>query len=160
MFSTLRHHLTSAASALFLLAAVAVPATAQESISEEHIAAARETVLAANAIRAFDNVLPLMADRTRTLFIQSNPANTSEIDAVVNEVADIVEDVRQLHQRENDARRQYDTRVPQRQPLVGAGLRADARGGAPAACTAGCRSSHAAHGGAQVPAVRPSAPAG
>eukprot|EP00873_Tetraselmis_striata_P021485 jgi/Tetstr1/441749/TSEL_029970.t1 len=87
MFSTLRHHLTSAASALFLLAAVAVPATAQESISDEHIAAARETVLAANAIRAFDNVLPLMADRTRTLFIQSNPANTSEIDAVVNEVA-------------------------------------------------------------------------
>ena len=45
MFSTLRHHLTSAASALFLLAAVAVPATAQESISEEHIAAARETGL-------------------------------------------------------------------------------------------------------------------
>jgi len=87
MYLTLRHSLMSAVCAGLLLVGAPAATLAQEEISEEHLAAARDTVRAANAIRAFDDILPLMADRTRTLFIQSNPANTQQIDAVVNEVA-------------------------------------------------------------------------
>lgn len=85
MIRIARKTLLVAASALFMSAAL--PLQAQETIAEDHLAAARETVFASNAIRAFDNVLPLMAERTRTLFIQRDPANTAMIDEIVNEVA-------------------------------------------------------------------------
>ncbi|GGE93841.1 DUF2059 domain-containing protein [Stappia taiwanensis] len=85
MIRIARKTLLVAASALFMGAAL--PLQAQETIPEDHLAAARETVFASNAIRAFDNVLPLMAERTRTLFIQRDPANTAMIDEIVNEVA-------------------------------------------------------------------------
>lgn len=87
MFRNSRKTAMIAASALTLVLSLGQPLTAQESFTDEHIAAARDTVSSANAIRAFDDVLPLMADRTRTLFIQNNPANTAMIDEVVNETA-------------------------------------------------------------------------
>ncbi|MAA98336.1 MAG: hypothetical protein CMN87_12625 [Stappia sp.] len=75
------------AAVMVFSAAATLPLAAQENFTDEHIAAAREAVSASNAIRPFDDVLPLMADRTRTLFIQNDPANTGMIDEVVNEVA-------------------------------------------------------------------------
>ena len=87
MIKPFRHSLMSVACAGFLLVSAAAPSFAQDAISDTHLEAARDAVLSANAIRAFDDVLPLMADRTRTLFIQSNPAYTQLIDVIVNEVA-------------------------------------------------------------------------
>lgn len=64
----------------------ATPATAQD-FTKEHIAAARAAIESSNSIRAYDEILPVIADKTRTLFIRSNPALTKEIDEVTNAVA-------------------------------------------------------------------------
>lgn len=67
---------------------VASPVMAQDkTFSESHIAAARKAVKATKSIESFDNILPDVAERTRTLFIRSNPAMSAEIDAAVNETA-------------------------------------------------------------------------
>lgn len=87
MKRTLKTSVARLVAALAIGAAALLPAGAQESFSEEHIGAAREAVAAANAIRPFDDVLPLIADQTRTLFIRNDPANTALIDVVVGEVA-------------------------------------------------------------------------
>ncbi|GGB42516.1 hypothetical protein GCM10011316_13020 [Roseibium aquae] len=76
-------HLLGAA----MLMASAGAAVAQEELSESHIEAARAVVQEAQALDTFDNILPLMAEQTRTLFIQSDPARTQEIEMVTNEVA-------------------------------------------------------------------------
>lgn len=87
MFDFCRKSATATATAAAMLLSLAQATHAQESFSEEHIAAARSAVQAAQAIRAFDDVLPLMAERTRSLFIQNDPANTGMIDEVVTDVA-------------------------------------------------------------------------
>ncbi|MHC5653300.1 DUF2059 domain-containing protein [Stappia sp.] len=87
MYPTFRKTLTGIVGAVLISAAAILPAAAQESFSDEHIAAAREAVGASNAIRPFDDVLPIIAERTRTLFIRNDPANTVVIDEVVNAVA-------------------------------------------------------------------------
>ncbi|WP_186395270.1 MULTISPECIES: DUF2059 domain-containing protein [unclassified Stappia] len=87
MFDFCRKSATAAATAAAMLLSLAQATHAQESFSEEHITAARNAVQAAQAIRAFDDVLPLMAERTRSLFIQNDPANTGMIDEVVTDVA-------------------------------------------------------------------------
>lgn len=87
MFLFCRKSAMAAATAAAMVLSFAQAATAQETFSDEQIAAAREAVQSAQAIRAFDDVLPLMAERTRGLFIQNDPANTAMIDEVVTEVA-------------------------------------------------------------------------
>ncbi|MDD7908975.1 MULTISPECIES: DUF2059 domain-containing protein [Pseudovibrio] len=77
--------LAGAALAVVLLSA---PSIAQEeTFSAAHLDAARDAVIATRSIEGFDNILPDVAERTRTLFIRSNPAMSAEIDTVVNEVA-------------------------------------------------------------------------
>lgn len=76
------------ASALIAGAVIAGPALAQEqTFSESHLQAAKEAVQATKSIENFDNILPDVAERTRTLFIRSNPAQSAEIDTFVNESA-------------------------------------------------------------------------
>ncbi|MBA5779359.1 DUF2059 domain-containing protein [Stappia sp. F7233] len=58
-----------------------------EPVSETHLQAAKEAVLAAKVLTPYDNFLPLIAEQTRTLFVRSNPSAGAEIDEVVNEVA-------------------------------------------------------------------------
>ncbi len=67
---------------------ISSPVIAQDnSISESHIEAAKAAVRATKSIENFDNILPDVAERTRTLFIRSNPAMSAEIDIAVNEAA-------------------------------------------------------------------------
>lgn len=74
-------------SGVVLAGCIAVaPARAQE-IAESHMTAAKAAIDGANAFRAFDEILPVIADKTRTLFIRTNPALTKEIDEVTNAVA-------------------------------------------------------------------------
>lgn len=60
---------------------------AQDEFSESHMAAAKEVVLSTKGLENFDNILPILAEQTRTLFIQSDPARTQEIDEVTTEIA-------------------------------------------------------------------------
>lgn len=59
----------------------------EENFTAEHLAAARKAIDGGNAFRSFDDILPVIADKTRTLFIRTNPALTAEIDEVTNTVA-------------------------------------------------------------------------
>ncbi|MBO6756989.1 MAG: DUF2059 domain-containing protein [Roseibium sp.] len=68
-------------------ASVGLPVQAQEELSESHIEAAREVVVVTKGLQAFDDILPLMAEQTRTLFIQSDPARTQEVIEVSTDVA-------------------------------------------------------------------------
>lgn len=62
-------------------------ASAQEEFSESHLEAARQVVVATKALESFDNILPVLAEQTRTLFIQSDPSRTQEISDVTTNVA-------------------------------------------------------------------------
>ncbi|WP_319774171.1 DUF2059 domain-containing protein [Breoghania sp.] len=59
----------------------------EETFTKEHLAAARAAIEGGNAFRSFDDILPVIADKTRTLFIRTNPSATAVIDEVTNEVA-------------------------------------------------------------------------
>ncbi|WP_417668086.1 DUF2059 domain-containing protein [Roseibium sp.] len=72
--------------ALFL--AGLAPLKAQEqTFSDSHLDAARQVVAATKALSSFDDILPLLAEQTRTLFIQSDPSRTQEVVDVSTEVA-------------------------------------------------------------------------
>lgn len=79
--------LKSCLAAVACLALLTVAAPAQEEVSKEHLEAAKKAVLAAKVLDTYDNMLPLIADQTRTLFVRSNPSAAAEIDEVVNEIA-------------------------------------------------------------------------
>lgn len=64
-----------------------LPAAAQDDFSESHIEAAREVVTVTKALDTFDDILPLLAEQTRTLFIQSDPSRTQEVIEVSTDVA-------------------------------------------------------------------------
>ncbi|WP_417684171.1 DUF2059 domain-containing protein [Roseibium sp.] len=71
-----------------LFVAGLAPVQAQEKeFSESHIDAARQVVTATKALSSFDDILPLLAEQTRTLFIQSDPSRTQEVVDVSTEVA-------------------------------------------------------------------------
>ncbi|MXN67120.1 DUF2059 domain-containing protein [Stappia sp. GBMRC 2046] len=59
----------------------------QEKVAPEHLEAAKNAVQAAKVLDTYDNMLPLIADQTRTLFVRSNPSAAAEIDEVVNTIA-------------------------------------------------------------------------
>ncbi|WP_153769475.1 DUF2059 domain-containing protein [Labrenzia sp. CE80] len=72
--------------ALFVAGFLPLSAQAQE-FSESHIEAARQVVKETKALGSFDDILPLLAEQTRTLFIQSDPSRTQEVVDVSTEVA-------------------------------------------------------------------------
>jgi hypothetical protein len=73
-----------------LVAATLLPVTVNaqdEQVSEAQLEAARNVVVANKALNAFDEILPLMAEQTRTIFIQADPFRSDEVSAVTNDVA-------------------------------------------------------------------------
>ncbi|WP_428648337.1 DUF2059 domain-containing protein [Roseibium sp.] len=62
-------------------------AFAQDAISESHLAAARKVAAATRVLEPFDDILPLLAEQTRTAFIQSDPTRAEEIIDVTQNVA-------------------------------------------------------------------------
>jgi len=53
----------------------------------EHLAAARAAIAASNTTSAFDNILPNVAQQTKTLFIRTNPTLIQQLEQTVTEVA-------------------------------------------------------------------------
>lgn len=76
-----------AAAVLITVSLSSVSAMAQDKISESHIDAARKLVNATRALDAFDDILPMLAEQTQTIFIQADPFRSDEIVAVTAEVA-------------------------------------------------------------------------
>ena len=68
------------------------PAAAQEpaqeeSFTPEHLNKAEQVIELTKSAEGFDNILPIIADQTMTLFIRTNPALTREIEEVTTEAA-------------------------------------------------------------------------
>jgi hypothetical protein len=63
-----------------------LPASAEE-ITPSHLAAALETVASAKAARGFDNVLPLLSEKTQDQLIRLRPDLYKQISDVVAQVA-------------------------------------------------------------------------
>ncbi|WP_310622145.1 DUF2059 domain-containing protein [Flexibacterium corallicola] len=78
---------TSVAAAMLAGAVMVSPVTAQETIAPSHLQAAKTAIKATKSTDGFDNILPDIAERTRTLFIRNNPSLGVEIDTVVTDVA-------------------------------------------------------------------------
>jgi hypothetical protein len=66
---------------------VASGAAAQEAVSESHLAAAKQVAVVTKVLEPFDDILPILAEQTRTAFIQSEPTRAEEISEVVQNVA-------------------------------------------------------------------------
>jgi len=66
---------------------VTSPALSQESFTNEHLASAAAAIKATRSAEGFDEILPVVADDTKTLLMQSNPEFAREIDVMVTEVA-------------------------------------------------------------------------
>ncbi len=62
------------------------PVAAQE-YSKEHLDAARAAVLTSGGLASFDEILPVMAEQAKALFIRSSPALTEVINATADEIA-------------------------------------------------------------------------
>lgn len=57
-----------------------------QAISDSHLTAAREAVMASKASRSFDNVLPLLSEQTQNRLIRIRPDLHAEINEVVEEI--------------------------------------------------------------------------
>lgn len=80
--------------ALALGAAAAMPvltprgaAAQEETFTAEHLKLAREAVLVTKSEGAFNDILPVIADQTKAVFIRSNPALAAQIEEVTTAVA-------------------------------------------------------------------------
>lgn len=62
-------------------------AFAQDTISESHLAAAKRVAVSTKVLEPFDDILPLLAEQTRTAFIQSDPTRAEEIIEITQDVA-------------------------------------------------------------------------
>ncbi|MEP3275234.1 MAG: DUF2059 domain-containing protein [Stappiaceae bacterium] len=60
--------------------------TAQE-YSKEHLDAARAAVITSGGLASFDDILPVMSEQAKALFIRSSPALTEVINATADEIA-------------------------------------------------------------------------
>lgn len=60
---------------------------AQDAISESHLAAAKKVAAATKVLEPFDDILPILAEQTRTAFIQADPTRAEEIIEVTQDVA-------------------------------------------------------------------------
>ncbi len=73
--------------ALFTAGILSTGAMAQDAISESHLAAARKVAATTKVLEPFDNILPLLAEQTRTAFIQAEPTRAEEIIEISQDVA-------------------------------------------------------------------------
>ncbi|MBL8572530.1 MAG: DUF2059 domain-containing protein [Hyphomicrobiaceae bacterium] len=55
--------------------------------TKEHLAAARKAIMASRSAEGFDNILPTVAQQTKTLFIRTNPTLSTQLEEVVTDVA-------------------------------------------------------------------------
>ncbi len=62
-------------------------AVAQDSVSESHLEAAKKVAAATKVLEPFDNILPVLAEQTRTAFIQAQPTFAEEIIEITQDVA-------------------------------------------------------------------------
>ena len=62
-------------------------AFAQDGISESHLAAAKRVAEVTKVLEPFDDILPILAEQTRTAFIQAEPTRAEEIIEITQEVA-------------------------------------------------------------------------
>jgi len=77
-----------AAATLVAASLLPVAVNAQDAkVTEGQLQAARQVVVANKALNAFDEILPLMAEQTRTIFIQADPLRSEEVTAITNDVA-------------------------------------------------------------------------
>ena len=76
-----------AAAMPILLVMGSLSVQAQEEFTKEHLRAAQQTIKAARAAEGFDDILPVMSEQTKSLFIRSNPALTVEIEDAANKIA-------------------------------------------------------------------------
>ena len=60
---------------------------AQETFTAEHIKLARQAILVTKSEGAFNDILPVIADQTKAVFIRSNPALAAQIEEVTTAVA-------------------------------------------------------------------------
>jgi hypothetical protein len=86
MFLSYQHAARAMVCALTIFAAGLVPAMAQDAAAS-HRQAAREAILATHANDQLDQILPVLAEQAKALFLRSNPAIVQVVDEVVNEVA-------------------------------------------------------------------------
>ncbi|MHA7773322.1 DUF2059 domain-containing protein [Roseibium sp. M-1] len=73
--------------AMMAAAFLTTSAFAQDAISESHLAAAKRVAVSTKVLEPFDDILPLLAEQTRTAFIQSDPTRAEEIIDVTQNVA-------------------------------------------------------------------------
>lgn len=62
-------------------------ALAQDGVSEAHLAAAKRVAAATKVLEPFDDILPILAEQTRTAFIQADPTRAEDIIAITQDVA-------------------------------------------------------------------------
>ena len=72
--------------AALVVVALATPVLAEE-YTESHLAAARDTIAAAHASEQFNQILIVLADQTKALFLRSDPSAVKDVTEVVNAVA-------------------------------------------------------------------------
>jgi hypothetical protein len=65
----------------------ATGAGAQEELSPSQMEAAKKVATATKILEPFDDILPILAEQTRTAFIQSDPTRAEEIIEIVQDVA-------------------------------------------------------------------------
>ncbi|GAB4515964.1 MAG: hypothetical protein Tsb0019_15080 [Roseibium sp.] len=62
-------------------------ADAQEELTQSQMEAAKKVATATKILEPFDDILPILAEQTKTAFIQSDPARAEEIIEIVQDVA-------------------------------------------------------------------------
>lgn len=79
------------------LAALATASAQQQEFSEQHLARTKQVIESLRVLNSFDQLLPKLAEQTRTLFVQNYPSLAAEIENSVNQAAlSLVEKRKQL----------------------------------------------------------------
>ncbi|MES0879340.1 DUF2059 domain-containing protein [Roseibium sp. SCP14] len=73
--------------AAIITAGFLTTAAMAQDISESHLAAAKKVAVATKVLEPFDDILPILAEQTRTAFIQSDPTRAEEIIEITQDVA-------------------------------------------------------------------------
>ncbi|NBN62668.1 DUF2059 domain-containing protein [Microvirga tunisiensis] len=73
--------------AALIAGSLSAPVAYGQELSDAHLAAARRAVIAAGALQSFDEILPILAEQTKTIFVQADPSVTPVIEEVTTNVA-------------------------------------------------------------------------
>lgn len=73
--------------AVFLFAVALASPVAAEEFTESHLAAARDTIAAAHASEQFNQILVVLAEQTKALFLRSDPTAVKDVNDVVDSIA-------------------------------------------------------------------------